>query len=70
MALAGDIAEPERRPLLLGALFFWRDLGVVTAILGGQYLRVLSGTVRGPLVAFGVAFSICAVWALRLRGDR
>ena len=70
MALAGDIAEPERRPLLLGALFFWRDLGVVMAILGGQYLRVLSGTVQGPLVAFGVAFSVCAVWALRLRGDK
>jgi len=70
MALAGDIAEPEKRPLLLGAMFFWRDLGVVTAILGGQYLRVLSGTVRGPLIAFGVAFLACALWALRLRGER
>jgi len=70
LALAGDVAEPERRPLVLGAMFFWRDLGVVTAILGGQYLRVALGTIRAPLIAFGLIFLACAVWSLKLEEVR
>ena len=55
---------------MLGAMFFWRDLGVVTAILGGQYLRVALGTIRAPLIAFGLIFLACAVWSLKLEEVR
>ena len=70
LALAGDVAEPERRPLVLGAMFFWRDLGVVTAILGGQCLSAALGTIRAPLIAFGLIFLACAVWSLKLEEVR
>lgn len=62
-ALVGDVADSAERPSALGAVFFWRDLGVVlvfvvsiTRALGG-----LSLDPRGLFGAFAVLFGVCAV---------
>jgi len=34
-ALVGDITASPERPIALGVLFFWRDVGAVVGILGG-----------------------------------
>lgn len=41
MALMGDVADSEDRPMALGAAFWWRDLGVVIPLLIAGVLRGL-----------------------------
>ena len=66
MALIGDSVQPERRHLAFGAIFVWRDLGVVIALLGGQFLRLCLGGVGPAFLLFGTIFLMCALLSTRL----
>jgi predicted MFS family arabinose efflux permease len=66
MALIGDSVLPERRHLAFGAIFVWRDLGVVIALLGGQFLRIRLGGVSPAFLLFGAIFLVCALLSTRL----
>lgn len=66
MALIGDSAHRSRRPLAYGALFVWRDLGVVIAILASRVLQVHMGGFDAVLLVFGVVFGLCCIPAALL----
>jgi len=66
MALIGDSVRPERRHLAFGAIFVWRDLGVVIALLGGQFLRLRLGGVGPAFLLFGAIFLMCALLSTKL----
>jgi len=66
MALIGDSVQPERRHLAFGAIFVWRDLGVVIALLGGQFLRLRLGGFGPTFLIFGTVFLMCAFLSTRL----
>jgi len=66
MALIGDSVEPKRRHVAFGAIFFWRDFGVVMAILGGQFVRLQLGGFGMTFLLFGLLFLACAFLGLRL----
>lgn len=56
MAIIGDSTSPERRHLAFGAVFVYRDLGVVAGLVLGHFLvRVPSG---GQAPSFGVCFAV------------
>jgi MFS family permease len=71
-ALIGDVTQPEERPAALGAVFFWRDLGVVM-VFGVSILRASTGftvDARTLMGAFAVLYAACAVIsALLVRGQ-
>ncbi|MGD8239397.1 MAG: MFS transporter [Armatimonadota bacterium] len=66
MALIGDSADRGRRPLAYGALFVWRDLGIVVAILASRILQVHTGGFETVLLSFGVLFALCCIPAALL----
>jgi len=59
LAMIGDLATSERRQNAYAALFFWRDMGVASALLVSQQLQEMSN-VRGALGALAVATLVCA----------
>jgi len=72
-ALVGDLVAGERRHLGLGAIFVWRDVGVVVALLFGKALAGLLGgqpLAIGPIslqgqqvvfLVFALVFAFCAL---------
>ncbi len=65
-ALIGGSADRTRRPLVYGAMFTWRDLGVVVATVAGSLLGVQAGGVAVTFGIFAAAFAVCGVIALVL----
>lgn len=65
-ALIGSSEEQKRRPLTYGAMFTWRDLGVVVASVAGGILGVKAGSVETTFVVFAVVFALCGVISLVL----
>lgn len=66
MALVGDITNPHERHMTYGALFIWRDLGVVTAMIGSQALRQLMRSFQVSFVTFACIFALCALLGVML----
>lgn len=66
MATVGDSATKERRHLAFGALFFWRDLGVVFSLSLGQFLLARLGDFRQCFLIFGCIFLFCAFLSIIL----
>jgi MFS family permease len=60
MATIGDSATRERRHLAFGALFFWRDMGVVFSLFLGQFLLARLGDFRVCFLVFACIFVLCA----------
>jgi MFS family permease len=60
MAIIGDSAVKERRHLAFGALFFWRDLGVIFSLFLGQLLLSRLGDFRPCFLTFAGIFLFCA----------
>ena len=65
-AMIGDSATRERRHLAFGALFFWRDLGVVFSLFLGQFLLARLGDFRLCFFVFACIFVLCAFLSLIL----
>ena len=65
-ALIGDSADSKRRPLIYGAMFTWRDLGVVVAVVAGKLLGLTTDNVALVFGVFGMVFAICGVASLAL----
>ncbi len=65
-ALIGHSAEHKRRPLAYGAMFTWRDLGVVVAVLAGKLLGLTTDNVALVFGVFGAVFALCGVVSLVL----
>ncbi len=65
-ALIGSSAEQKRRPLTYGAMFTWRDLGVVVATVAGGILGLRAESVAVTFGIFGVVFIACGVASLVL----
>jgi len=65
-ALIGTSADQRRRPLTYGAMFTWRDLGVVIATIAGSILGLKAGSVAVTFGAFGAVFVGCGVISLIL----
>jgi MFS family permease len=55
MRIVGDSAQKGRRHLAFGAIYVWRDLGVVAGLLGGEAFRDF----RLSLIVFAVLFVAC-----------
>jgi len=74
MALMGDVAGSEERHMALGAVFFWRDLGVVIPLfVAGALKGFVTGagdietTFRGALFGFAAVFVASAFLCDALR---
>ncbi|MGD9497620.1 MAG: MFS transporter [Armatimonadota bacterium] len=65
-ALVGTSAEQKRRPLIYGAMFTWRDLGVSTAAVAGGVLGVQPKDVTLTFGVFAAVFALCGVVSLVL----
>ncbi len=65
-ALIGASAEQKRRPLTYGAMFTWRDLGVVTATVLGGILGLKTGSMTVTFEVFALVFAACGVVSLVL----
>lgn len=65
-ALIGTSAEQKRRPLTYGAMFTWRDLGVVVATVVGGILGLRAESVAVTFGIFGAVFVACGVASLIL----
>ena len=66
MGIIGDSAAKERRHLALGALFFWRDMGVVFSLSLGQFLMVRLDSFRVCFLVFACIFLACALLSIIL----
>lgn len=66
MAIIGDSTGSERRHLALGALFFWRDMGVVFSLFLGQFLLIRLGDFRPCFFIFACIFAVCAFLSMAL----
>ncbi len=66
MAIIGDSATKERRHLAFGALFFWRDMGVVFSLCLGQFLLARLGDFRLCFLIFACIFILCAFLSMIL----
>jgi MFS family permease len=66
MAIIGDSAVRERRHLAFGALFFWRDMGVVFSLILGQFLLSRLGDFRLCFLVFAGIFLLCALLSIIL----
>lgn len=64
-AIVGKAADPERRPLVYGVVFAARDLGIVTAALGGTALGTAI-PMKTVFALFAVVFLGCAALSTRL----
>jgi len=60
MAIIGDDIKPQSRHLALGAIFVWRDLGVVLALLLGPSLTLVLKSFQFTFIIFSAIFLICA----------
>jgi len=69
-AYSADWFPPEKRPLALGAAFFWNDAGTATALLAGQWLSSLGSGFFSATSAFALLFLASAVLSLLLPGMR
>jgi len=74
MALMGDVAAAETRHMALGAVFFWRDLGVVMPLfVAGALKGCVAGAgdveavFRGALFGFAAVFVVSAFLCDALR---
>ncbi len=65
-SLVGDVVPPEQRHLALGAIFFWRDLGAITAMLGGQFIAQSLGGFQRSFQGFAILFVFCALISVQL----
>lgn len=65
-ALIGHSADQKRRPLAYGAMFTWRDLGVVVAVVAGKLLGLTTENVAMVFGVFGGVFALCGVVSLVL----
>jgi hypothetical protein len=65
-AMLGASAERARRPLAYGAMFSWRDLGVVVAVVVGKLLGVQTDNVMPVFEVFAAVFLGCGVVSLIL----
>jgi predicted MFS family arabinose efflux permease len=65
-ALIGTSAERNRRPLAYGAMFTWRDLGVVVATVAGGILGLRAESVATTFGVFGAVFVVCGIISLIL----
>lgn len=65
-ALVGHSAEQKRRPLAYGAMFTWRDLGVVTAVVAGKVLGLTTNNATLVFGFFAAVFALCGVVSLVL----
>ena len=66
MAMIGDSASRERRHLAFGALFFWRDMGVIFSLFLGQFLLAKLGNFRLCFLVFACIFVLCAFLSMML----
>ena len=66
MAIVGDSAIKERRHLALGALFFWRDMGVVFSLFLGQFLLSKLGNFQPCFIIFACIFLFCGFLSIIL----
>lgn len=66
MAMIGDSTTRERRHLAFGALFFWRDMGVVFALFLGQFLLSQLGDFRPCFLVFACIFLVCGFLSIVL----
>jgi len=60
MRIVGDSARKGRRHLAFGAIYVWRDLGVVAGLLGGEAFSKAVGDFGTSLVVFAALFLLCA----------
>ncbi|MGC9317618.1 MAG: MFS transporter [Armatimonadota bacterium] len=65
-ALIGTSADQKRRPLTYGAMFTWRDLGAVIAMMAGKILEVRAESMMVTFGVFAVVFAACGVVSLIL----
>jgi len=65
-ALIGGSADQKRRPLVYGAMFTWRDLGVVVAAVAGSLMGLQVGGVTVTFGVFAAVFAACGVASLIL----
>jgi MFS family permease len=65
-ALIGGSADQARRPLVYGAMFTWRDLGVVVAAVAGSLLGLQVEGVGLTFGVFSIVFAVCGAVALIL----
>ena len=65
-ALIGTSAVQKRRPLIYGAMFTWRDLGVVVAAVTGSLLGLRVEGMAPAFVVFAGVFAICGIISLVL----
>ena len=61
MALIGDVSKSESRHMALGAVFFWRDLGVVIPLF-------IAGALKSRLAAMQDAAAVADVFYRALFG--
>lgn len=66
VAMIGDSAERARRPLAYGAMFTWRDFGVVVAVVAGKLLGITTDNVALVFEAFAAVFFGCGIVSLIL----
>lgn len=66
-AMVGDSAERKRRPLAYGALFAYRDLGVVVSAIWGKVLMHEGGQFAQTFSTFTIVFIACGLVALLLQ---
>lgn len=59
LAMIGDLAASQRRQNAYAALFFWRDMGVASALLVSQKLQQ-AASVRHALGALALVTLVCA----------
>ena len=65
-AVIGVSADQKRRPLSYGAMFTWRDLGVVVATVAGGLLGMGVDDVAATFGVFGAVFVVCGAISLAL----
>jgi len=65
-AMIGDSADRARRPLAYGAMFTWRDLGVVVAVVVGKLLGITTDNIALVFEVFAAAFFGCGAISLIL----
>lgn len=70
MAMIGDSAIPQRRHIVFGAIYLWRDLGVAVSILAGMYLNAYTKNFTAGFAVFAILFLLCTIFASELRHYR
>lgn len=60
MRIIGESAKQGRRHLAFGAIYVWRDLGVVAGLLGGEAFRECFSSFGQSMLVFAVLFGLCA----------